>query len=211
MINIQFPVSSSFLPESISIKPFGHFLEFCLEKKIKIQTFIKSSCISLKSSKPSDRPRVLCRLFLAWTNKINRIKNFIMVRWKNLGQNHVDVGFWRPSGLLEVCYFGRNQEYYAWRLKPQAEKVYYGRKIFEFYWLRKMFADCIRTFFAPASFMSPKHHKDESGLTLRRPLRRKLRMRWFFDVPKGKESSFFKSDLTDPPQIFDAHLLVYSH
>jgi len=32
-------------------------------------------------------------------------------------------------------------------------------------------------------------------------------MRWFFDVPKVKESTFFKSDLTDPPQIFDAHLL----
>ena len=44
-------------------------------------------------------------------------------------------------------------------------------------------------------------------LTLRRPLRRKVRMRWFFDVSKVKESSFFKSDLTDPPQIFDAHLL----
>ena len=44
-------------------------------------------------------------------------------------------------------------------------------------------------------------------LTLTRPLRKKLRMRWFFDVFKVKESSFFKSDLTDPPQIFDAHLL----
>ena len=28
-----------------------------------------------------------------------------------------------------------------------------------------------------------------------------------FDVSKVKESIFFKSDLTDPPQIFDAHLL----
>ena len=29
-----------------------------------------------------------------------------------------------------------------------------------------------------------------------------------FDVSKVKESSFYKSDLTDPPpQIFDAHLL----
>ena len=44
-------------------------------------------------------------------------------------------------------------------------------------------------------------------LTLKRPLRKKLRMRWFFDVSKVKESSFFKSDLNDPPQIFDAHLL----
>ena len=32
-------------------------------------------------------------------------------------------------------------------------------------------------------------------------------MRWYFDVSKVKESSFFKSDLTDPPQIFDVHLL----
>ena len=32
-------------------------------------------------------------------------------------------------------------------------------------------------------------------------------MRWFFDVSKVKESSLFKSDLTDPPHIFDAHLL----
>ena len=37
-------------------------------------------------------------------------------------------------------------------------------------------------------------------LTLRRPLRRKLRMMWFFDVSKVKESNF-------PPQIFEAHLL----
>ena len=44
-------------------------------------------------------------------------------------------------------------------------------------------------------------------LTLKRPLRRKLWMRWFSDVSKMKESSFSKSDLTDPPQIFDAHLL----
>ena len=44
-------------------------------------------------------------------------------------------------------------------------------------------------------------------LTLTRPLRRKLRMRCFFDVSKVKESSFFKADLSDFPQIFDAHLL----
>ena len=43
-------------------------------------------------------------------------------------------------------------------------------------------------------------------IILRHPLRRKLRMRWFFDVSKVKESSFFKSDLTDPPHNFDAHL-----
>ena len=36
-------------------------------------------------------------------------------------------------------------------------------------------------------------------LTLTRPLRSKLRMRWFFDVSKVKESSFLKLDLTDPP------------
>ena len=33
-------------------------------------------------------------------------------------------------------------------------------------------------------------------------------MKWFFDVSKVKESSFFKSDLTaPPPQIFEARLL----
>jgi len=32
-------------------------------------------------------------------------------------------------------------------------------------------------------------------------------MRWFFDISGVKESSFVKSDLTDPPQIFDARLL----
>ena len=46
----------------------------------------------------------------------------------------------------------------------------------------------------------------DTMLTLRRRLRRKLRMRWFFDVSKVKESSFFKSNLTEPPQIFDARL-----
>ena len=40
------------------------------------------------------------------------------------------------------------------------------------------------------------------GLTLRRPLRRKVRMRWFFDISKEKESRFFKSDLNDPPSDF---------
>ena len=32
-------------------------------------------------------------------------------------------------------------------------------------------------------------------------------MSLFFDVSKVKESSFLKLELTDPPQIFDAHLL----
>ena len=49
------------------------------------------------------------------------------------------------------------------------------------------------------------------NLTLTRPLRRKQRVRWFFDVTKVQESSFLKSDLTDPPQIFDAHLLEYTN
>ena len=40
------------------------------------------------------------------------------------------------------------------------------------------------------------------GLTLRRPLRKKLRMRWYFDVSEVKESSFLKSDLTDLPSDF---------
>ena len=55
--------------------------------------------------------------------------------------------------------------------------------------------------------MALKRHTVLYRLTLRRPLRRKLWMRWFFDVSKVKESSFLKSDLTDPHQIFDAHLL----
>ena len=41
-------------------------------------------------------------------------------------------------------------------------------------------------------------------LTLTRPQRRKLPMRWFFDVSKVKMSSFFYDA---PPQIFDAHLV----
>ena len=44
-------------------------------------------------------------------------------------------------------------------------------------------------------------------LTLRCPLQRKVRMRWFFDISTEKESRFFKSDLNDPHQIFNAHLL----
>ena len=56
--------------------------------------------------------------------------------------------------------------------------------------------------------MALKRHTVLYRLTLRRPLRRKLWMRWFFDVSKVKESSFLKSDLNDPPQIFDAHLMV---
>ena len=55
--------------------------------------------------------------------------------------------------------------------------------------------------------MALKRHTVLYRLTLRRPLPRKLWMRWFFDVSKVKESSFLKSDLTDPHQIFDAHLL----
>ena len=48
----------------------------------------------------------------------------------------------------------------------------------------------------------------DCSLTLRRPLRGKLGMRWFFDISKVKESSFFLilTSLT-PPRIFDAHLL----
>ena len=53
-----------------------------------------------------------------------------------------------------------------------------------------------------------RFEKDISSyFTLTRPLRKKLRMRWFSDVSKVKESGFFKSDLTDSPHIFDAHLL----
>ena len=38
------------------------------------------------------------------------------------------------------------------------------------------------------------------------PVAQKVANEVFFDVSEVKESSFFKSDLTDPPQIFDAHL-----
>ena len=45
-------------------------------------------------------------------------------------------------------------------------------------------------------------------ITLTRPLRRKLRIRWVFDISKVKEPSFFLNrTLLAPPQIFDAHLL----
>ena len=52
--------------------------------------------------------------------------------------------------------------------------------------------------------------KKIDGLTLRRPLCKKLWLRWFFDVSKVKESSFFKigPHWPPPPQVFDAHLLV---
>ena len=50
------------------------------------------------------------------------------------------------------------------------------------------------TFWIGASGKDYKNHT----LTLRRPLRRKVRMTWFFDISMVKESSFFKSDLTDP-------------
>ena len=72
-------------------------------------------------------------------------------------------------------------------------------------------------------FTNVPSFKDESGdsvkfspklnfnLTLTRPLRRTLRMRWFFDVSKVNESSFFKSNVTDPPQIFAPHLFENSN
>ena len=47
---------------------------------------------------------------------------------------------------------------------------------------------------------------DSVDLTLRHPLHKKLRMRWFFDVSKVKESSFLKIGPHWPRQIFDAHL-----
>ena len=40
------------------------------------------------------------------------------------------------------------------------------------------------------------------NLTLKRSSRRKVSMRWFFEVYKLKESSFFQSDLTDPLRFF---------
>ena len=43
---------------------------------------------------------------------------------------------------------------------------------------------------------------DFNNVTLRRPLHKKLRMRWFFNVSKVKESSFFLIGSHWPPKIF---------
>ena len=53
-------------------------------------------------------------------------------------------------------------------------------------------------FYCPCWNKISMQHIGFTLLTLTRPSRRKLRMRWFFDVSKVKESSFCKSDLTDP-------------
>ena len=76
-------------------------------------------------------------------------------------------------------------------------------------WKKSSPQDCVspRGHFAPRLFllsssfskinssakirMALKRHTVLYRLTLRRPLRRKLWMRWFFDVSKVKESSFF--------------------
>ena len=55
------------------------------------------------------------------------------------------------------------------------------------------------------NFWSSKNQRE--FLTLPRPLRRKLRMRCFFDVSKLKESSFFNRTSLTSPQIFYAHPL----
>ena len=83
-------------------------------------------------------------------------------------------------------------------------------------WKKSSPQDCVspRGHFAPRLFllsssfskinssakirMALKRHTVLYRLTLRRPLRRKLWMRWFFDVSKVKESSFLKSNLTYP-------------
>ena len=44
--------------------------------------------------------------------------------------------------------------------------------------------------------------RQESKVTPQAPVAQKLWMRWFFDISKVKESSFFKSDLTDHPLRF---------
>ena len=56
--------------------------------------------------------------------------------------------------------------------------------------------------------------KDEEikALNPHTPVAQKVVDEVVFDVSKVKKSSvFFKSDLTDPPQIFDAHLLKNTH
>ena len=75
----------------------------------------------------------------------------------------------------------------------------------------KVFEDFLTiTLFTEMTYIYDKKKKcklKDLILTLRRPLRRKLRMRWFSTFPRWRSRVFFKSDLTDPPQIFDAHLL----
>ena len=42
----------------------------------------------------------------------------------------------------------------------------------------------------PSSVLEKIHGRSRRNLTLLRPLRRKLRIRWFFDISQVKESSF---------------------
>ena len=57
-------------------------------------------------------------------------------------------------------------------------------------------------FFNAIRLSDIKLKKSKFDLTLRRPLRRKLRMRWFFDVSKVKESRFFNRTSLTPPSDF---------
>ena len=70
-----------------------------------------------------------------------------------------------------------------------------------------VFKFCFTSLFLNVNFEVKTSKNFNSYLTLRRPLRKKLRMRWFFDVSRVKETRLFKSDITNPPQNFIAHLL----
>ena len=87
-----------------------------------------------------------------------------------------------------------------WSKSPENQKILSGkisgRKTTNIC-LFKIFSDENEFYINPLIFFSerPKMvifvHVDTNRLTLKRPLRKKLRVRWFFDVFKVKESSFF--------------------
>ena len=59
-------------------------------------------------------------------------------------------------------------------------------------------------------FANRSHYSTAWELTLRRPLHKKWGWSGFSTFPRWRSRVFFESDLTDPPQIFDAHLLKNS-
>ena len=72
----------------------------------------------------------------------------------------------------------------------QLQRAFQSRlSILYTFWLHRISqsAKIVRwTHFLPISYLV------HNALTLRRPLRKTLRMRWFFDVSKVKEASFFQ-------------------
>ena len=130
------------------------------------------------------------------------------------------VWIWRIMSRLLFVVYPNNQKaqanlifiwsifFFFWKLCPRVSRENAaGNSGHDFWPLERRRAQHTETSSEPLFEKRKKIWLRFVQLTLRRPLRKKLRMRWFFDVCKVKESSF-KSDLTDPPQIFDAHLLV---